>query len=164
MKKLLILLLVLNGYITIAQNSSVIINSVQIFNGKEELTIVGNVLITDNFVTKISKVPIMTNKSFKTKIIDGKDKFLMPSLIDNHMHLIMCGSTEAELLALGVYVMKEPNLHYHLYTGEPKVKDRDERGLLKAYTESVESMLEKYPIQWFNYFYFCNQLQNNRRN
>lgn len=53
-----------------------------------------------------------------------------------------------------VYVMKEPNLHYHLYARTANVKQRDEKGLLKAYTESVESMLQKYPMQWFNYFHF----------
>jgi predicted LPLAT superfamily acyltransferase len=59
-----------------------------------------------------------------------------------------------------VYVMKEPNLHYHLYAREAIVKHRDEKGLLKAYIESVESMLKKYPLQWFNYFDFWNQLKS----
>ena len=59
-----------------------------------------------------------------------------------------------------VYVMKEPNLHYHLYTSEVKVKHRDDKGLLREYTESLEMMLEKYPLQWFNYFDFWNQLHN----
>jgi predicted LPLAT superfamily acyltransferase len=58
-----------------------------------------------------------------------------------------------------VYVMKESNLHYHLYAREAIVKHRDEKGLLKAYINSVESMLEKYPLQWFNYFDFWNQLK-----
>lgn len=58
---------------------------------------------------------------------------------------------------LFVYVMKEPNLHYHLYTREAKVKHRDEKALLKEYTESVEGMMKKYPLQWFNYFDFWNQ-------
>ncbi|WP_264564783.1 lipid A biosynthesis acyltransferase [Flavobacterium sp. N3904] len=53
-----------------------------------------------------------------------------------------------------VYVMKEPNLHYHLYTRKTDFKHRDEKGLLKAYTENLEGMLEKYPLQWFNYFDF----------
>lgn len=53
-----------------------------------------------------------------------------------------------------VYVMKEPNLHYHLYAREAAVKHRDEKGLLKAYVESVENILQKYPLQWFNYFDF----------
>ena len=59
-----------------------------------------------------------------------------------------------------VYVMKEPNLHYHLYAREAIVRHRDEKGLLKAYIESVESMLAKYPLQWFNYFDFWNQLKS----
>ena len=57
-----------------------------------------------------------------------------------------------------VYVMKEANLHYHLYTRESAVKHRDEKALLKAYTESVESMVRKYPLQWFNYFDFWDQI------
>jgi predicted LPLAT superfamily acyltransferase len=59
-----------------------------------------------------------------------------------------------------VYVMKEPNLHYHLYAREAVVKHRDEKALLKSYIESVESMLQKYPLQWFNYFDFWNQLKS----
>lgn len=57
-----------------------------------------------------------------------------------------------------VYVMKEPNLHYHLYTREANVKHRDEKGLLKAYTQNLEWIIQKYPLQWFNYFDFWNQL------
>lgn len=58
-----------------------------------------------------------------------------------------------------VYVMKEPNLHYHLYAREATVKHRDEKGLLKEYVQSVETILQKYPLQWFNYFDFWNQLK-----
>lgn len=53
-----------------------------------------------------------------------------------------------------VYVMKEANLHYHLYTREAQVKHRDAQALLESYTESVENMIKKYPLQWFNYFDF----------
>jgi len=63
-----------------------------------------------------------------------------------------------------VYVMKEPKLHYHLYAREAAVKHRDEKALLKAYTESVESMVKKYPLQWFNYFDFWNQLDDQDKN
>jgi len=58
-----------------------------------------------------------------------------------------------------VYVMKEPNLHYHLYAREALVKHRDEKGLLKEYIQSVENILQKYPLQWFNYFDFWNDLK-----
>jgi predicted LPLAT superfamily acyltransferase len=53
-----------------------------------------------------------------------------------------------------VYVMKEANLHYHLYARRAEAKYRDEKGLLATYIESVESMLKIYPLQWFNYFNF----------
>ncbi|OAD91806.1 lipid A biosynthesis acyltransferase [Aequorivita soesokkakensis] len=55
---------------------------------------------------------------------------------------------------LFVYVMKETNKHYHLYARQAEVKNRDAQGLLKKYTQSVEWMLKKYPLQWFNYFDF----------
>jgi imidazolonepropionase-like amidohydrolase len=64
----------------------ILINNVKIFNGKDNKTVNGNVLITDNTITKISTVPIPTNKSGLTTIIDGKGKFLMPGLIDAHVH------------------------------------------------------------------------------
>ncbi|MEP6930844.1 MAG: lipid A biosynthesis acyltransferase [Flavobacterium sp.] len=59
-----------------------------------------------------------------------------------------------------VYVMKEPNLHYHLYAREANVKHRDEKALLKEYVQSVETIIQKYPLQWFNYFDFWNDLKN----
>lgn len=62
-----------------------------------------------------------------------------------------------------VYVMKEPKLHYHLYAREAQVTHRDEKGLLKEYISSVESMLKKYPLQWFNYFDFWDTIENQRK-
>lgn len=60
-----------------------------------------------------------------------------------------------------VYVMKESNLHYHLYTRRaPDFKHRDAQAVLNAYTESVENMLKKYPYQWFNYFDFWKKINH----
>lgn len=54
-----------------------------------------------------------------------------------------------------VYVMKEPNLHYHLYARKAEdVKRRDPQSYLSAYTRSVEKILRRYPLQWFNFFDF----------
>lgn len=55
---------------------------------------------------------------------------------------------------LFVYVMKGPQRHYNLYARQAIAKARDPQALLKEYTESVEWVLEKYPLQWFNYFDF----------
>lgn len=57
-----------------------------------------------------------------------------------------------------VYVMKEANLHYHLYAREAEVKHRDEKALLREYTKNLQSMIERYPLQWFNYFDFWGKL------
>jgi predicted LPLAT superfamily acyltransferase len=59
-----------------------------------------------------------------------------------------------------VYVMKETSKHYHLYARTAMVKHRDPNALLKSYTESLEWILEKYPLQWFNYFNFWDDLKN----
>ena len=54
-----------------------------------------------------------------------------------------------------VYVMKEPNLHYHLYARRAApVKRRDAQAVLRAYVTSLEQMLSRYPLQWFNFFDF----------
>jgi imidazolonepropionase-like amidohydrolase len=78
--------------------SSLLINNVQIFNGKDEKTITGNVLVVDNLISKISTTPIATDKTGNTKIIDGKGKFLMPGLIDAHWHSIMTANTLEDLM------------------------------------------------------------------
>ncbi len=85
MKYRLSVLLILLGFWATAQKV-VLITNVKIFNGKDNKTVNGQVLITDNVITKISTTPIPTNKSAMTTIIDGKGKFLMPGLIDAHVH------------------------------------------------------------------------------
>lgn len=81
-----------------SQNATLLINNVHIFNGKDEKTITGNVLIVNNLISKISTAPIATDKSGNTKIIDGKGKFLMPGLIDAHWHAIMTATTLENLM------------------------------------------------------------------
>jgi predicted LPLAT superfamily acyltransferase len=61
-----------------------------------------------------------------------------------------------------VYVMKEKNLHYHLYAREAEVKHRDDKALLRAYVSNLETIIKRYPLQWFNYFDFWQALKNNK--
>jgi predicted LPLAT superfamily acyltransferase len=61
---------------------------------------------------------------------------------------------------LFVYVMKETNTHYHLFTRQATAKHRDAQALLKEYVASVSWMLNKYPLQWFNYFNFWGDFTN----
>lgn len=86
------------SFLSIAQSSTILINNVQIFNGKDEKTITGNVLVANNLIIKISTNQIPTDKSGSTKIIDGKGKFLMPGLIDAHTHVMMESLGMAELM------------------------------------------------------------------
>ncbi len=79
-----------------------LINNVQIFNGKDEKTITGNVLIENNTISKISTAPIPTNKSANVRIIDGKGKFLMPGLIDAHYHAMFATLPQAALLTADI--------------------------------------------------------------
>ncbi len=85
------------GYVAFSQGS-LLINNVQIFNGKEEKTMSGNVLIVNNLIQKVSASPIPVDKSGNTKVIDGKGKFLMPGLIDAHWHSIMTANTLEDLM------------------------------------------------------------------
>lgn len=88
------LLITLSGY----SQSTILINNVEIFNGKDEQTITGNVLIQDNLISKVSAGSIRTDKSLKTTIIDGKGQFLMPGLIDAHTHIMMESLPQAEAM------------------------------------------------------------------
>jgi len=97
MKKIFFLALLLNTIAALSQKA-ILINNVQIFNGKDNKVSIGNILIVNNLISKISSSPIPTNKSAETVIIDGKGKFLMPGLIDAHWHSIMTANTLEDLM------------------------------------------------------------------
>jgi predicted LPLAT superfamily acyltransferase len=61
------------------------------------------------------------------------------------------------------FAMKEGRKHYHFYATPPKKYDipqgkrisaEDIEPVLKDYISAVETMLKKYPKQWFNYYQF----------
>lgn len=112
--------------LTIHAQTSILINNVMIFNGKDEKTTMGNVLIINNTISKISSLPIATNKSGNTKIIDGKGKFLMPGLIDAHMHMILAGSTLSQMQNGEVgaaFIRAGKEAENTLYRGYTSVRD-----------------------------------------
>jgi imidazolonepropionase-like amidohydrolase len=88
MRPLLFFFFVLLSTSVLAQQQ-ILITNVNIFNGRDEKLVKGNVLIEGNLISKISASPIPTNKSSNVTIIDGKGKFLMPGLIDAHVHVMM---------------------------------------------------------------------------
>lgn len=60
------------------------ISDVQIFDGMDKKTMMGNVLIVYNLISNVSAEPIVINNGATVTIIDGKGKFLMPGMIDAH--------------------------------------------------------------------------------
>tara|TARA_B110000261_G_scaffold57105_1_gene67345 strand:- start:80 stop:976 length:897 start_codon:yes stop_codon:yes gene_type:complete len=60
-----------------------------------------------------------------------------------------------------VFVMREPKRHYHLYARPIEVKDRDAEDLLKKYTQNIERIVKKYPLQWFNFYDFWEDKKDN---
>lgn len=90
MKKIHVLLMIMMmlPFYSMAQKT-ILINNVEIFNGKDQKTIKGNVLIKDNLISQISTSPIPVDRRADTQIIDGQGKFLMPGLIDAHYHITM---------------------------------------------------------------------------
>lgn len=73
--------------LTASAQSSILLRNVEIFNGKDEKTIKGNILIQNNLIKKISSQAIKPEKD--TQIIEGNGKFVIPGLIDAHSHTMM---------------------------------------------------------------------------
>ena len=78
---------------------STLIKNINVFNGKDEATILANILISNNTITAISTQDIPTDPTDPITIIDGQSKFLMPGLIDAHWHAYMSCNTMIDLLA-----------------------------------------------------------------
>lgn len=55
---------------------------------------------------------------------------------------------------LFVYLMRERKKHYHLYARTVETDKNSPEELLDKYARSVEKILERYPLQWFNFYDF----------
>jgi imidazolonepropionase-like amidohydrolase len=64
----------------------ILINEAEVFNGVDERTQISYILITDNLISSISTNPIAIPSDGETLVIDGKGLFLIPGLIDAHVH------------------------------------------------------------------------------
>lgn len=93
--------LILCQFTGMSQNRILLTNA-QIFNGRDEKTFLGNVLITDNIITRISASSISIDTLGKIQIIECKGKFLMPGLIDAHTHLMFAGITQEAMLTADI--------------------------------------------------------------
>lgn len=64
------------------------------------------------------------------------------------------------------FAMKAGKKHYHFHATAPKtykppkgkrISEENLRPILEDYIQAVEAMLEKYPLQWFNYYAFWKE-------
>ena len=65
-----------------------------------------------------------------------------------------------------VYTVKDSATHYHFYATPGKVfpypsniKTRKQNitGMVESYVSSLENIVKKYPLQWFNYHHFWEE-------
>jgi imidazolonepropionase-like amidohydrolase len=78
---------------------AVLFENVRVFDGKSDrLTAPVNVLVAGNLIQSISATPITAPAGGKVTRIAGRGRTLMPGLIDNHVHIVMTASTQAEMI------------------------------------------------------------------
>lgn len=105
-----------------------------------------NAALTRNEIVCVTGDRFMKNSQYLKQELLGKEAKFPAGLFH------ICSRLTVPVLF--VYVMKETRKHYHLYARTAQVKHRNAKALLKEYTQSLEEMLNKYPLQWFNYFDF----------
>jgi len=69
----------------------VLIKNAEVFNGTDENTGIKNILIRDNIIQTISTAPLEIPSDGQTEVIEADGLFLMPGLIDAHVHLMFQG-------------------------------------------------------------------------
>jgi imidazolonepropionase-like amidohydrolase len=85
------------------QPAAVLFENVRIFDGKSgKLSEPSNVLVRDNKIETISTRPIATDRSARTRIINGGGRTLMPGLIDAHTHLMFSVVPQFAVLTIDV--------------------------------------------------------------
>ena len=104
--------------------SSVLFRSVRIFDGRRDgLSDAQDLLVVDNLIAGIGR----DLAAGEAQVIEGSGRTLMPGLIDNHTHLVLCGGGLGEMetsmtwedLAIG----GTANAKLYLYEGFTTVRD-----------------------------------------
>lgn len=75
-----------------------LITNVNIFNGKDSVIFNGNILIEGKLIKQVSTSKIKVDS--KTLIVDGKGKYVIPGLIDNHVHLLFESIPQSQLMLM----------------------------------------------------------------
>ena len=86
-----------------APATAVLIENVRIFDGRStRLTERSNVLVVGNVIQSISAQPLVAPAGAQVTRIQGGDRTLMPGLIDNHVHIALSTTGQADLLSPAV--------------------------------------------------------------
>jgi imidazolonepropionase-like amidohydrolase len=81
------------------QPAGVLFENVRVFDGTSaHLSAPSNVLVVGNTIKTISPAPIVDPVAATATRIAGGGRTLMPGLIDNHVHIFMSASSQAEML------------------------------------------------------------------
>ena len=81
------------------QPTGVLFENVRIFDGTEKkLSAPANVLVVGNLIQTISTQPITAPAGTTLTRVAGGGRTLMPGLIDNHVHVLLSTTSQAELL------------------------------------------------------------------
>jgi len=81
------------------QPAALIFENVRIFDGtSDRLSAPSNVLVVGNVIKAISATPIAPPPGTTVTRIPGGGRTLMPGLIDNHVHIFMSASSQAEMM------------------------------------------------------------------
>jgi imidazolonepropionase-like amidohydrolase len=91
------------GAETAAPRTAVLIENVRIFNGQStRLSAPSNVLVVGNVIQSISSQTIAAPAGAQVTRIQGGGRTLMPGLIDNHVHIALSTTGQADLLSPAV--------------------------------------------------------------
>ena len=105
-------------------NTGVIFENVRIFDGSsEKLSEPQNVLVVGNVITQITSQSI-TRSDINIIKIKGNGYTLMPGLIDNHVHILMSSSSQADLV--------DPKIS--IETLQQRATDEAKKILLRGFT------------------------------
>lgn len=75
---------------------NMIIKNINVFNTSQKKFEVFDVEIRDNIFWNIGSIDVNSSNQLESKIIDGSGKYLIPGLIDIHMHIESSMTTPAE--------------------------------------------------------------------
>lgn len=79
-----------------AQTSQVLIKDIHIFNGKSERITKATILIEGQLIKQISSSEISVNEN--AVVIDGTGKYVMPGLIDAHVHVMFESISQSQAM------------------------------------------------------------------